>query len=472
MNRNHTICPYCGIGLYIPPEIAHENIIQCLNCYNSFPNPLKKSHLLLKNPGNPNLAQFFICNDYVCPNCGDSLEIPLEMQNKKYIECPACYATVPNPRRSGKRTMSGYNTTGKYLEFWTSNLDLIESKIKHAKKTQEEQIIELNISDLEKLGGRKKSGYTFTLEYQEGSIDNISDSAVARDLAIVLEKSKKFKTLSKYWFKLNLLNTGKMLITDFTNNLEQPSFSPTKTDNQSNEQIYNNHLSDFKPQTPIYLPEAIEKILKKEGKPMSIRKITNEILKENRYCNFGQPITESRIESAAKNYGEKYFYRFDKNIVSLLTEEEKKVIVEKNRIKDEETAKENQRISRSVNRSMFWEDHGNKIIGSIIGIVIVVLFIIFSGGEGSSSSSSKVQNSPYDASVHQVKSYLKKTLKDPSSYEKIEWGPVVESSGNEGYKYVVRHKYRAKNSYGGYVVEHQIFYLDSQGNVLWFENVY
>jgi len=74
----------------------------------------------------------------------------------------------------------------------------------------------------------------------------------------------------------------------------------------------------------------------------------------------------------------------------------------------------------------------------------------------------KVQNSVWNGSVREVEKYLKSTLKDPDSYESIEWGSVVETSS--GYK--VRHKYRAKNSLGGYIIENAIFNMDKDGNVL------
>jgi len=53
-------------------------------------------------------------------------------------------------------------------------------------------------------------------------------------------------------------------------------------------------------------------------------------------------------------------------------------------------------------------------------------------------------------------------LKDPKSVEYIEWSKVVETY--DGYK--VRCKYRAKNSFGGYVVENKIFFLDLNGYVI------
>lgn len=74
----------------------------------------------------------------------------------------------------------------------------------------------------------------------------------------------------------------------------------------------------------------------------------------------------------------------------------------------------------------------------------------------------KIQNSPWDGSVYQVENYLKENLKDPDSYQSIEWSSVVEKDGN----YQVRHKYRAKNSFGGYVVENCIFTLSKEGNVI------
>jgi len=73
----------------------------------------------------------------------------------------------------------------------------------------------------------------------------------------------------------------------------------------------------------------------------------------------------------------------------------------------------------------------------------------------------EVKNSSLDGSVSQVVKYLKNNLKDPDSYESIEWGNVTETDNG----YIVRHKYRAKNSFEGYVIEHQIFHIDWQGNI-------
>jgi len=72
-----------------------------------------------------------------------------------------------------------------------------------------------------------------------------------------------------------------------------------------------------------------------------------------------------------------------------------------------------------------------------------------------------VENSPWDGSVHAVERYLKRNLKDPDSFKAVEWTPVKKGCGN----YTVGLSYRAKNSFGGYVVEQAVFTLDADGNV-------
>ena len=75
----------------------------------------------------------------------------------------------------------------------------------------------------------------------------------------------------------------------------------------------------------------------------------------------------------------------------------------------------------------------------------------------------EVKNSAWDGSVKQVKEYLKSYyLRDPDSYESIEWSEVKRKEDG----YYVRHKYRAKNGFGGYVVANQLFHLDFSGNVV------
>ncbi len=75
----------------------------------------------------------------------------------------------------------------------------------------------------------------------------------------------------------------------------------------------------------------------------------------------------------------------------------------------------------------------------------------------------KIENSAWDGSVYQVKNYLKKNLKDPDSYEGIEWSKVQKNANGT---YTVRHKYRARNSFGGMIIENWVFELDEKGTVI------
>lgn len=78
----------------------------------------------------------------------------------------------------------------------------------------------------------------------------------------------------------------------------------------------------------------------------------------------------------------------------------------------------------------------------------------------------KVRNNPLDSSVHQVEKYLKNNLLDPGSYDPIEWSVVQKMLNGVNYGFYVRHKFRAKNTLGGYVIENKIFYLDINGKVV------
>lgn len=78
-----------------------------------------------------------------------------------------------------------------------------------------------------------------------------------------------------------------------------------------------------------------------------------------------------------------------------------------------------------------------------------------------------VYNEEFDGSVRQVRDYLRSNVKDWDSYESIEWSQVVDNGPKSSNKarYIVRHKFRAKNSFGGYEIENKIFSMDSTGNV-------
>ncbi len=61
-----------------------------------------------------------------------------------------------------------------------------------------EQVLQLQKYEFEISGNRKDSGYTFTLEIVNGLVgNNISGSAVARDLYDILKGSERAKALFK-----------------------------------------------------------------------------------------------------------------------------------------------------------------------------------------------------------------------------------------------------------------------------------
>ena len=61
-----------------------------------------------------------------------------------------------------------------------------------------------------------------------------------------------------------------------------------------------------------------------------------------------------------------------------------------------------------------------------------------------------------------IRFYLDDNLNDPKSYQSVEWGTL----STEGNVYKIRHKYRAKNAFGGYVLENKIFILDFDSDTI------
>lgn len=112
-------------------------------------------------------------------------------------------------------------------------------------------------------------------------------------------------------------------------------------------------------------------------------------------------------------------------------------------------------------------------IAVLICLIIVIIFNISSREYSTSSkSNNKIENYENNKVLSQtkamagVKVYLKRHyLKEPDSYKGISWGAFgIYNKDND--TYFALHKYRAKNSYGGYVVEEKLFVLDSDGNVI------
>jgi hypothetical protein len=82
----------------------------------------------------------------------------------------------------------------KYLQTWKKYLPVIRLHLKRS--LVDEQSFKLNIIDFESAGDRGKSGYTFSLQMENGKVtNNISGSAVARDLFEALKSDETIKAM-------------------------------------------------------------------------------------------------------------------------------------------------------------------------------------------------------------------------------------------------------------------------------------
>lgn len=113
-----------------------------------------------------------------------------------------------------------------------------------------------------------------------------------------------------------------------------------------------------------------------------------------------------------------------------------------------------------------------KILLILVGIVLFFSFANRYGKGPSKSNGSKTENYVNRQGPSQteamagVRVYLKRYyFKDPDSYQGISW-EAFGIYNQENNTYFALHKYRAKNSFGGYVVEEKLFVLDSNGNVV------
>lgn len=100
-----------------------------------------------------------------------------------------------------QKTKAIMSSSGKYVDLWAKQRTSIKDKLKNA-TTQ--QSIQLNSEEFRNVGNR--SNYSFNLEFENGIVsNNIGGSAVARDLAKVLETSIEIKEILKTGhFKINM----------------------------------------------------------------------------------------------------------------------------------------------------------------------------------------------------------------------------------------------------------------------------
>lgn len=106
--------------------------------------------------------------------------------------------------------------TGKYLSLWKKYLPVIRIKLKQSLKAG--QSLQLQKHEFFSVGDRKPEHYTFNLEIQNGQVINdISGTAVARDLFYVLKEDQVLKEYFKY--RKVKINMGKIFILMFETEL-------------------------------------------------------------------------------------------------------------------------------------------------------------------------------------------------------------------------------------------------------------
>ena len=107
-------------------------------------------------------------------------------------------------------------------------------------------------------------------------------------------------------------------------------------------------------------------------------------------------------------------------------------------------------------------------MGCLVVVVLIigfffVLFLIDEFNLSKKPPREAVYNSESDGSVWEVKLWLKQHLNDPDSVQYIEWSTVRKTKAGN---LVVRVKFRAKNSYGAYVIAQKLFVLDRNKTVI------
>ena len=255
------------------------------------------------------------------------------------------------------------------------------------------------------------------------------------------------------------------------------------------------------------LHDAIVSVLKSSGTPLSTKKLAEEINSQRLYVRKDKKAIKSEQISARVRKYPSLSIRNTDGTIALKGQEKEKIFLP-DRVKQESGALKdagNIALCPNCGRSVIIPDdllHEKYILhpycgsrfrnpllndnnsdttktpvsGSLrtggggsmrmkIKVFVVLLALTwFLFGPRDCERGEVVSNSAWDASVWQVKRYLKKEyLLDPDSYEGIEWS-AVNKKANGGY--YVRHKYRAKNSFGGYVIENQVFHLNAEGEVI------
>ena len=104
--------------------------------------------------------------------------------------------------------------------------------------------------------------------------------------------------------------------------------------------------------------------------------------------------------------------------------------------------------------------NGKGCLTVIVLLFILFIFNLFSSKKDNSSVPSpqvSTEDREWAGVVLKVKTWLNANLKDPGSLEFIDFSPLAKTEVGTT---MIRVKYRAKNSFGGYEVENKVFLLN------------
>jgi hypothetical protein len=84
-----------------------------------------------------------------------------------------------------------------YTQIWNKYLPIIKILLKRS--VASDQLLNLNITDFERAGVARKSGYKFNIHFVNGRVDNIiNTSPLAKDLAAVMLQDPTVVELMKH----------------------------------------------------------------------------------------------------------------------------------------------------------------------------------------------------------------------------------------------------------------------------------
>lgn len=105
----------------------------------------------------------------------------------------------------------------------------------------------------------------------------------------------------------------------------------------------------------------------------------------------------------------------------------------------------------------------NRKLGWILAIGVPLIVLAIFTGPNEARPKGLCDQSAADGTVWPVRNYLIRNLRDPGSYESVEWSKVVRKSDGS---FAVRHRYRAKNGFGALNLEDRTFQLNTQCDVV------